>query len=194
MKTHFPLSLQPLCGHLAETCMLQRYLLEALSLQQLEPKLQESTEARDLVGRALHVLSQNAAQLVSVLETLHGSAHEMQAASVRLSGMFVGSVCKRRSRDVPAILRNDYALINLAAMNYTMLHTEGLATRNTSLASLALEHLQHLTALIQDFARLMPAAVIQELKGVIDDLPLNETEQTAHSNIQAVWRNSASAA
>ena len=193
MRTHSSTSLQPLCGYLAETCMVQRFSLEAVSLQQLEPKLQENSEARELVGRALNVLSQNVAQLMSLLETIHDSEHELKAASVRLSGMFVGSVCKRRSRDAPAMLRDDYALINLAAMNYIMLHTKGLATRHSSVASLALGHLQHLAAISQDIVRLMPSVVIHELKGVIDSLP-TEAERTAYSNTQSAWRNSASAA
>ena len=195
MSKSLPFTSPPglLCSQLAETCMLQRFMAEAVSLQELEPFLAEKPQAEGLVARILGVLRQNNTQLSALLDPLHAGRHRLREAGERLSAMFVGCLCKRRSRDLSAMLRDDYALLNLVAMNYTILHTSGLAMRDLSIASLALGHLQQVTAILQEIVRLMASLVMHEISGPASDPPV-EVEQRAFANTQAAWRNSVSAA
>lgn len=181
-----------LCGLLAETCMLQRYMIEALELQQLEPRLQANPQAYGLVGEALKILQQNVAQAMELLEPLRHSTHEMQEANARLAGMFVGSLSKRRPREVPMILRDNYTLLQFAIMNYTMLRAHSEAMGETDAATLATSHLRFLSAIVESILQQMPAIVAQERRRGHGDAAKPSNTSSAHA--KNAWQNSTSAA
>ena len=159
-----------LCEQLAETCMLQCYLIEALDLQMFEPRLRERSDAQALVERTLDLLHQHTSELSTLLQPFPTGRRELAGSSARLARRFVGTSAQHRPHDVEPMLHNDFALLNLAALNYQMLRTSADAMHNRPIAQFAENHLRNLVALTHDLSRLFPPMKASELGRVMDAL------------------------
>ncbi|MDB6167416.1 MAG: hypothetical protein JWM88_280 [Verrucomicrobia bacterium] len=148
-------SVRPLCEQLAETCILQCYVMETLDAHQGQPTLRQRGEVHDFLSRMLEVLHQQTMQLATLLQPLPagrpgsdtGAAAGFKNLSARPSG-----------ENLRAILLDDCALLNQATSRYKRLLTAALAERDGPTAALALSHLQELIALTEDAARILPPA------------------------------------
>jgi hypothetical protein len=174
-------------AQIAETCVLGRYIIEALDIQQFEPRLREDAAASSLVTRILEVLQKQAASLYAMAESYPEIRRELQMQGAAMAGLFPGFVSKMRARALPAMLRNDHSLLNLAATSYTVLHTTGLALRNFAVSNLALQHLEQLTPFVHEIAQMLPSLVVGDLKRAFGSLP-PDTVEVARANTQPAWR------
>jgi hypothetical protein len=173
---------------IAETCVLGRYIIEALDIQQFEPSLREHAAASSLVTRILDVLQKQANGLYALAGSYPDIRRELQVQGAAMAGLFPGFVSKMRARALPAMLRNDHGLLNLAGTSYTVLHTMGVALRNFAVSSLALEHLEQLTPFVHEIAQMLPSLVVGDLKRVFGSLP-PDTLEVACANTQPAWRH-----
>ena len=166
----YPTQTISLCEQLAETCMLQCYLIEALDLQMFEPRLRERVDAQSLIQRTLDLLHQHTSELSTLLQPFPAGRSELAGSSARLARRFVGANSQLRPREVPRMLQDDFALLNLAALNYQMLRTSAEAMHNRPIAVLGETHLRNLVGLTQDFSAFIPPLKAAELGRVIDGL------------------------
>jgi hypothetical protein len=179
--------LQMLRHSVVDLRALERYLLEALEVQQSESRLRASAEAAALVERVATVLRRHIARLDEHRGLLDDSGEAAPTGLSRsVAGVFVGFVCKMRSHEVSAMLRDDHTLLNLASIGYAALHATALAFEHVATAELALEHLRELTPLIAEINRLMPLAVIEELAATSGPIASDAADQ-ATANLQAAW-------
>lgn len=144
---------EALCGQLAETCLLQCYLIEAIDRQQLESCVQRRSGLKRLADRALETLHQHTAHLSSLLASHPAGHDELKNSSARFGARFLVFVGKERARELSAMLRDDYALLRLTVANYTRLQATALARHDLAVATLARTHLRALGALGRDLIR-----------------------------------------
>lgn len=182
----FPSPRISLGKQIAELCVLERCLIEALDVQQFEPGLRENPAAEDVVNRIRDVLHEHTANLDTLAASHPAIRNELRASGTAMAGLFVGFFCKMRARDVPTLLRNDWILLNLAAMSYTALHATALALGDEAVAGLALKHLRQFAPLVQEITRLMPALVVEDLARRVAGLK-QEAGQAASANTQSAW-------
>jgi hypothetical protein len=182
-----PPPIGPLRSQLCEVAALEHYLIELLALQQVDSALHAQPEMLRFISRVLHVLHQQASRTVALLETIPGGPVEFTKTTVAMADRFQAYTRKPAARDVIAVLQEDYTLLNLVAMNYTMLHTTALALNDPSAAGLALNHLREITPLVLYASQLMPTLAFLALEERVPGLNRNIIT-AAVRNTQNAWR------
>lgn len=177
----------PMRSQLCEVSALEHYLIELLTQQQVDPALRAQPEMLRLISKTLQVLHQQASRTVSLLETIPGGPVEFTKTTVAMADRFQAYSRKPAARDVIAVLQEDYTLLNLVAMNYTMLHTTALALSDPAAAGLALNHLREITPLILYASQLMPTLAFQALEQQYPGLNRGVIN-AAIRNTQGAWR------
>lgn len=147
----------------ADLRALLRYLVEVVELQQHEPDLKNHEEAAELLESAIPVLCRELDQLDQYLERTGSGKQSVQLATSSMAGAFLGFITKLRSHETVKILRDDFTLLNLAAVNCLALHTAASTLNDVSLASIALQCRTRLLQFTDEIVRLMPQLVQQEL-------------------------------
>jgi len=123
-----------------------------------------------------------------MLDRLEQAAQSARKSPVALSLVSVDGLRRDQANErVSRILRDDFSALNLIAMGNTMLHTTALALNYQDVATVALEHLRHLTLLVFKLRELMPRVVAREAvdhSGTIDPSLIG---QAAVRNLQLAW-------
>ena len=170
----------------ADLRALERYILEVVEVQQHEPSLQAHHDAARLVHHMIELLRAHVGRLdVHLAGLRHRAPEETGDVSRSVAGVFVGFICKMRSHEASHLLRDDYTLLSLAMMGYTILHTTGLALDDRETAGIALEHLRELTVLSREIGLSMPGVVVDELSVGLD-LPNRTADKCALANLQGL--------
>ncbi|MBA2276221.1 MAG: hypothetical protein H0W06_00535 [Chloroflexia bacterium] len=114
----------------------------------------------------------------------------MIKAGSNLLGKAAGIIDKVREDSISKALRDDYTAYNLAAISYTMLHTTAMAVGDGAAQQFAGEGLKTYAGLVQDINRLMPLAVVTELKAN-DDVPAVDASivEGCRSFIDSAWKS-----
>lgn len=169
---------------------LEKGLLEAVERQRADERVKAMTDANTVILRIHSLLHEH----VSVMEN-HGAAlgstpgGMLKDAVSSVTGAVAGLYDKLRQDPVSRMLRDDYTVLNLAAVSYGMLHTTGLALRDLVVANVALRHLQQLTPLIIELNRIIPSIVTKELGDEHDVDP--EAASLANQHIEQAWKEGA---
>jgi hypothetical protein len=182
-----PHPIGPVRTQLCEVAALEHYLIELLALQQVDSALHAQPEMLRFISRVLQVLHQQAGRTVALLETIPGGPVEFTKTTVAMADRFSAYTKKPAARDVIAVLQEDYTLLNLVAMNYTMMHTTALALNDPSSAGLALNHLREITPLVLYASQLMPTLAFLALEERVPGLNRNIIT-AAVRNTQNAWR------
>jgi len=171
----------------ADLLVLQNYVIEILDLQQCEMRLREDPVSVKMVARCLAALRDHKAELVATFASFPASNKDLRKPSASMAEMFVGLITKNRSRELPAILRDDFSFLSRVVMSYTILHTTALGLRDLNTARLTLEHLKQLLPLMQQINILVPLLVERHLKGAHPKMDGTSADEAA-ANISAIWR------
>jgi hypothetical protein len=168
---------------------LEQHILAAVERQSTDQRVMQHESINTMMGRLKATLQDHTAALEAYLRTSDGSTDTPAAIrqlAGNLSGTLAGFFTEIRPGHVSQMLRDDYAVLSMATMNYTILHTVALAEEDSYLAQLAIQHLADLTPLIVDVSKLLPMAVTQELfeEGKITDISIG---QQALHNTQNAW-------
>lgn len=185
-----PLTLEAknvLCRYLTDLRALERYLIEALELQEFEKDLRSHREAALLVSDTLDLLRYHVAKVDEEIESLDCDPRSALRRSVAaISGAFVTSVSKLRSRETSKILRDNLTMLNLATASYAILHSGALAVGHTALADLALIHLRELTGIIAEINQLLPRVVVAEVARTVATTSETAADR-AFQNTESAW-------
>jgi hypothetical protein len=170
------------------------------------------THTEEAMDRQLKLEFPNAS-LADVIQRLHASVRDskhraeayqkqygsepgnpVKTAGSNLLGKAAGMIDRMREDGVAKALRDDYTAYNLLAIAYTMLHTTAMALEDSSTQSFAERGMRTYAALVQDINRIIPEAVIADLKDN-EDHPLRNPNVVAECRqlIQDVWKSTANA-
>ncbi|MFN8441878.1 MAG: hypothetical protein U0175_13950 [Caldilineaceae bacterium] len=147
---------------LAELLASNRHLYEASKWQVEKISARQGNDVAELFSRIKQLAKVNCLELEAHLETF---AVERPFIATRASRStpyakrFCDSPCSPLSR----MLHDDYVALSSMTVEYTMLHTQGMALHDADSAVLALHHLKALTPLLNQIIKIIPQLVTQEL-------------------------------
>lgn len=110
-------------------------------------------------------------------------------AGSELLGKAAGIIDKMRKDTASKALRDDYTAFNHVAIAYSMLHTTAMAYGDTTTQSFAEQGLRTYAGMVQEINRVMPVAVVEDLKDN-DDAPTVDDSiiEECRSTIQSIWK------
>jgi ferritin-like metal-binding protein YciE len=150
--------------YISDMLALEKSILEMIDRQANDPKLRDHPQAFALVERIRITLRNHTQALDNHLSTMGDkSMAAIKDALTMFAGMAAGMIDRVRMHPISKMLRDDYTALSLSAISYTMLHTTGLALKDTGTAELAARHLHALTPLIVDLSEVIPLVVVKEL-------------------------------
>jgi hypothetical protein len=165
---------------------LERHILEAIDRQKNDERL-TNPGAISVVGTMHGILQEHVSVMENHAAALGGSTGAtLKEAVTSVAGVLAGFYDKIRKDPISRMLRDDYTALNLAAVSYTMLHTTGLALRDSVVANIALRHLNDLTPVIVQLNEVIPLVVAEELADEGNEVDTT-VGSTAVSNTQAAW-------
>lgn len=167
----------------AEMHILNRYLLEAIRLQQTEPAVRRHGTAGRLVAEIHARLQRNNRELAASFPV---ELKELRPPSASLAGLFIHFFSKARAHDLSSILRNDLVLLTFAAGNCSLLHATSLALGQAEAAELALAHARALAGLCQKITLQLPAVAVTDSLAPFDGSQ-DEVAKAASANVGEAW-------
>lgn len=162
----------------ADLRALLRYLIEVVELQQHEPDLKNNETAAEFLENVIPVLCAQVDRLDRYLQNKGNGRTSVQQATSAMAGAFLGFITKLRSHETAKILRDDFTLLNLAAVHCLTLHTTATALQETALANIAAENRRELIPLSERIVRLMPQLIQEELARTVGPVKKDAAEQS----------------
>ena len=151
--------------YVSDMLAVERHILPALENQSKDDRYAKYPEARRLVNKIETTIRSHIDGLEQHLRKLGGDpASPIKSAMTAALGMAASVIEKVRTDPVSKNLRDDYTVLNLAAVGYTMLHTTGQALMDEATADLAVNFLRDYTPLIAEINEVIPEVVVSELR------------------------------
>ena len=175
--------------YVSDMLAVNQHILEALERQARDEHVRGYPEAAQLVSGVETLLKGYNTQLEAHLRMLGGEpTAPVKKAATAVLGIAAGLIDKVRPDKVTEALRDDYTALNLAAMSYSLLHTTGMALKNTATADLALAHLTGLAPMIMRINQVIPSVVARELVDEAENVDTSVGPEAAR-HIEEAWRN-----
>ena len=151
--------------YVSDMLAVERHMLPAFENQSKDDRFARHPEARRLVNQIEATINSHINGLKQHLENLGGdAASPVKSAVTAALGAAAAVIENMRTNPVSKNLRDDYTVLNLAAISYTMLHTAGRALMDDRTADLALSYLRDYTPLITELNEVVPEVVVSELR------------------------------
>ena len=167
---------------------LDQYVLDLAKVQAADDNVKKYPQASRIINQIVFVTQKHIEGLESQITRLEAEPRATVKDTVTaMITAVMGLVNKVRSHDVSKMLRDDYTVLSLAAISYTMLHTTGLALGDSLVANLALNHLRNITPLVIELSQIIPSVVTTELAEEGDSVDLTAAA-SALNNSQQAWR------
>jgi|GEM_PF-3670120 len=170
-------------SQIAELHILNRYLIEAIRLQQAEAAVRRHGGASRLLAEILAGLQRHNREMTASLPV---ELKELRPPSASLAGLFIHFFSKARAHDLSSILRNDLVLLTFAAGNCSLLHATSLALGQAEAAELSLAHARALAGLCQKITLQLPAVAITDSFARFGGSQ-EEVARAASSNVGEAW-------
>lgn len=173
--------------YVSDMLAVERHLLPALENQSQDDRYAKFPEARRLVNKLEATTRSHINGLERHLENLGGDpASPVKSAVTAVLGAAAALIEKIRTDPVSKNLRDDYTVLGLAAVSYTMLHTTGQALMDEQTADLAANYLRDYTPLIAEISEVIPVVVVGELRDETELLD-PDAAQRAIQRTQEAW-------
>ena len=174
--------------YVSDMLAVERHMLPAFENQSKDDRFARHPEARRLVNRVEATINSHINGLKQHLENLGGdAASPVKSAVTAALGAAAAVIENVRTDPVSKNLRDDYTVLNLAAISYTMLHTTGRALMDDQTADLALSYLMDYTPLITEINEIIPEVVVSELRDETEVLDTSAAER-AIEHTQQAWQ------
>jgi len=173
--------------YLSDMVALDEHIVQALERQLGDDRIEQFPEARQLIGTIRRTLGTHVEGLRKHVDGLGGEeSGPLKEAVSMVAGVAAGLYDKVRHDPVSKMLRDNYTALSLAAIAYTMLHTTGLALKNSAVADTALGYLKEVTPLVMQLSRVIPPVVVKDLAD--NEVRLDQTAGAeAVRRTQAAW-------
>jgi len=173
--------------YVSDMLAVERHILPAIESQTREERFAKDPEVQRLVSKIEATVRSHINGLEQHLENLGGdTASPIKSAATALLGLAATMIEKVRTDPVSKNLRDDYTVLNLAAVSYGMLHTTGQALMDQQTADLAASHLKDYTPLIAEINEVIPQVVVSELPDETEVLDPDAAKR-ANQRIQEAW-------
>jgi ferritin-like metal-binding protein YciE len=173
--------------YVSDMLAVERHMLPAFENQSADRRLDKFPEAQRLVRAIKSTIQTHIDSLEQHLQGLGNDASSpIKSAVTAALGMAASLIENMRTDPVSKNLRDDYTVLNLAAISYTMLHTTGSALQSEETAELALRHLKDYTPLLTRINALVPQVVVNELADETEILDISAAER-AVARTQEAW-------
>ena len=150
--------------YVSDMLAVDRNIHEMVKRHRDDKQVQADSDAHQLLSRIESTFDTVIEELEQHLEHLGGApSSPVKEAVAGTVGALSSMYDKMRTETVSKMLRDDYTMLGLAAISYTMLNTTGYALSDTMTAQVAARHLRQLTPLITGISRIMPLVVAREL-------------------------------
>ena len=150
--------------YVSDMLAVDRNIHEMVKRHRDDKQVQADSDAHQLLSRIESTFDTVIEELEQHLEHLGGApSSPVKEAVAGTVGALSSMYDKMRTETVSKMLRDDYTMLGLAAISYTMLNTTGYALSDTLTAQVAARHLRQLTPLITGISRIMPLVVAREL-------------------------------
>ena len=151
--------------YVSDMLAVERHILPAIESQSKDDRFAQHPDVQRLVNKIEATVRSPINGLEQHLDTLGGDATSpIKSAATAILGLAATMIEKVRTDPVSKNLRDDYTVLNLAAVSYTMLHTTGQALMDTQTADLAANFLKDYTPLIAEINEVGPEVVVSELR------------------------------
>jgi hypothetical protein len=166
----------------------ERHMLPAFENQSKDDRFAKFPDAQRLVNRIESTIRSHISGLEQHLKSLGGdAASPVKEAVTAVLGVAASVIENVRTNPVSKDLRDDYTVLNLAAISYTMLHTTGHALLDERTASLAASYLEDYTPLITEVNEVIPEVVVSELRDESEAIDPMAAQQAVERTQQA-WK------
>lgn len=173
--------------YVSDMLAVERHILPAIESQSKEDRFAQNPEVQRLVNKIEATVRSHINGLEQHLESLGGDkTSPIKSAATAILGLAATMIEKVRTDPVSKNLRDDYTVLNLAAVSYGMLHTTGQALMDEQTANLAANYLKDYTPLIAEIGEVVPEVVVTELRDeseVVDP----DAARRANQRIQEAW-------
>ena len=151
--------------YVSDMLAVERHILPALENQNQDDRYAKHPEARRLVNKIEATVRSHIDGLEQHLRKLGGDpASPIKSAVTAVLGAAAAMIEKVRTDPVSKNLRDNYTVLSLTAISYTMLHTTGQALMDEPTADLAANYLRDYTPLIAEINEVIPEVVVNELR------------------------------
>ena len=175
--------------YVSDMLAVERHILPAIENQSKDDRYAKYPQAQRLVHRIEATVRSHINGLEQHLKRLGGDpASPIKSAVTAALGVAATMIEKVRTDPVAKNLRDDYTVLNLTAISYTMLHTTGQALMDQQTADLALNFLMDYTPLIAAINEVVPEVVVSELRDETEILDPNAAA-SAVKHTQEAWTN-----
>lgn len=173
--------------YVSDMLAVERHLLPALENQTKDDRYETYPQALRLVNRLEGTTRSHINGLEQLLRDLGGDpASPIKSAVTAVLGAAAALIERLRTDPVSKNLRDDYTVLSLIAVSYTMLHTTGLALMDEQTADLAANYLTDYTPLIAEINEVIPEVVVSELRDETEVLDVDAAMQ-ANRRIHEAW-------
>jgi ferritin-like metal-binding protein YciE len=175
--------------YVSDMLAVERHILPALEDQSKDERYARYPQAQRLVNQTVFIVRNHINGLEQHLKNLGGDpASPLKSAVTAILGMAATVIEKMRTDPISKNLRDDYTVLNLAAISYTMLHTTGQALMDPETAELAVNYLRDYTPLITDINEVIPEVVVNELRDETEMLD-PDAAMRARERTQQAWNH-----
>ncbi|HEY5902222.1 MAG TPA: hypothetical protein VIU39_06700 [Anaerolineales bacterium] len=175
--------------YVSDMLAVERHLLPAIEDQNKDDRYGKHPEAQRVVQRIETTVRNHINGLEKHLKSLGGDpASPIKSAVTAVLGVAATLIEKVRTDPVSKNLRDDFTVLSLAAVSYTMLHTTGQALRDQGTADLAADYLGDYTPLLTDINEAIPDVVVSELHDETEVLDPGAAER-ARERTQQAWQH-----
>ncbi|MGE5643858.1 MAG: DUF892 family protein [Byssovorax cruenta] len=151
--------------YVSDMLAVERHILPALENQSKDDRFAKYPNARRVVNKLEATIRSHIDGLEQHLKRLGGDpASPVKSAVTAALGVAATVIEKVRTDPVSKNLRDDYTVLSLAAVSYTMLHTTGQALGDAGTADIAANFLRDYTPLIAEINEVIPEVVVSELR------------------------------
>lgn len=172
--------------YLSDMLAVERHILPAIESQSKEERFAEHPDVQRLVNKIEATVRSHINGLEQHLENLGGNAASpIKSAATAILGLAATMIEKVRTDPISKNLRDDYTVLNLAAVSYTMLHTTGQALMDQQTADLAANFLEDYTPLITEINEVIQEVVVGELPDETEVLDPQAAERAIERTQQA---------
>lgn len=172
--------------YLSDMLAVERHILPAIESQSKEERFAEHPDVQRLVNKIEATVRSHINGLEQHLENLGGNAASpIKSAATAILGLAATMIEKVRTDPISKNLRDDYTVLNLAAVSYTMLHTTGQALMDQQTADLAANFLEDYTPLITEINEVIHEVVVGELPDETEVLDPQAAERAIERTQQA---------
>jgi ferritin-like metal-binding protein YciE len=175
--------------YVSDMLAVERHMLPAFENQSKDDRYNQYPRAQRLVNQIETTIHSHINGLEQHLRSLGGDpASPIKSAVTAVLGVAASVIENIRTNPVSKNLRDDFTVLNLAAVSYTMLHTGGLALQDQRTADIAMNYLRDYTPLITDINEVIPVVLVNELRDETEVLDPQAAER-AMENIQQAWQH-----